>query len=548
MDTRIPTVRPTAPTPPPIVKREYTTRDVATAWICFAVGYLFCRVVPLGDSPLGGMLFIWLLIAGVLVLLRLRQRRLSLLPAVALGVAAAMSASLVLTANPTVRFFAYALSIIACLYALYAATGNGLTGRLSDALPLDFLRALFVLPSTSLEHIFHAVAATRNKKGGGVLLKVLLGLAVTLIPTLVIASQLSYDADFAAVLDRLFTFEPLQIFSHIGSLLFGIPIGMYLYSLYIATADREGKDKLTVSAYRHALTKLRIAPTATAVTAAVPILALYALFFVTQWKYYLSAFGGSLPAGITYADYAREGFFQLCTVSVINLVIIAALTLLLRRQTAAPPRVLRILSLLFAIFTLILIATALSKMVLYIRIYGLTPKRVYATWGMVVLAAIFVLVIIKQFVRRLQLVALAMTVTVTLFTLLSLSGIDSLIASYNVDRYINGTLPTVDVEAFEELGEAAVPAVVRLAEHLDRQQGTEIAAVTPETLIDKVGLYQEVAEWLYQPTTDGNGLFAVTVPMLRADAAKKTAGITSFTESQWEDYCLKRYGEVEWDA
>ena len=234
--------------------------------------------------------------------------------------------------------------------------------------------------------------------------------------------------------------------------------------------------------------------------------------------------------------------------SVINLVIIAALTLLLRRQTAAPPRVLRILSLLFAIFTLILIATALSKMVLYIRIYGLTPKRVYATWGMVVLAAIFVLVIIKQFVRRLQLVALAMTVTVTLFTLLSLSGIDSLIASYNVDRYINGTLPTVDVEAFEQLGEAAVPAVVRLAEHLDRQQGTEIAAVTPETLIDKVGLYQEVAEWLYQPTTDGNGLFAVTVPMLRADAAKKTAGITPFTESQWEDYCLKRYGEVAWDA
>lgn len=49
-----------------------------------------------------------------------------------------------------------------------------------------------------------------------------------------------------------------------------------------------------------------------------------------------------------------------------------------------------------SIFTLILIATAISKMVMYISVYGLTQLRFYTTWFMLLLAVIFVMIIVKQ--------------------------------------------------------------------------------------------------------------------------------------------------------
>jgi len=47
-------------------------------------------------------------------------------------------------------------------------------------------------------------------------------------------------------------------------------------------------------------------------------------------------------------------------------------------------------------------------------------------------------------------------------------NVDAFIAKYNVDRYINGTLQTVDLEAMEELGSSAIPSLIELNEHIDK--------------------------------------------------------------------------------
>ena len=53
-------------------KREYTAAEVAFAWVCFIMGYLFCRVFPVAVSPLGGFLFV-LLLFGVSLFMLLKN-------------------------------------------------------------------------------------------------------------------------------------------------------------------------------------------------------------------------------------------------------------------------------------------------------------------------------------------------------------------------------------------------------------------------------------------------------------------------------------------
>ena len=36
----------------------YSTLESIFAWICFASGYLFCRIFPVYEKPLGGFLFV----------------------------------------------------------------------------------------------------------------------------------------------------------------------------------------------------------------------------------------------------------------------------------------------------------------------------------------------------------------------------------------------------------------------------------------------------------------------------------------------------------
>ena len=170
----------------------------------------------------------------------------------------------------------------------------------------------------------------------------------------------------------------------------------------MASSDKRINDLFTAEECEKAATAIKIAPSVTVIAATLPLLFVYLVFFVSQWKYYVSGFTGVLPQGFSYAEYAREGFFQLCSVSVINLVITAVVILFMQRQGSGSTLVRRLICILFSLFTLVLIATALAKMGMYIESYGLTQKRVYASWLMLVLAVVFVLIPIGQFLERLQ--------------------------------------------------------------------------------------------------------------------------------------------------
>ena len=103
--------------------------------------------------------------------------------------------------------------------------------------------------------------------------------------------------------------------------------------------------------------------------------------------------------------------------------------------------------------------------------------------------------------------AASLVVTVVMFAGLSLSNVDGFIAKYNVDRYVAGTLETVDVDAMRDLGLTAVPQMVRLAELLDEQD---------PLYRQTISYLSHINTWYFDEDPE---LFSYTVPYWQAKQA-----------------------------
>lgn len=158
-----------------------------------------------------------------------------------------------------------------------------------------------------------------------------------------------------------------------------------------------------------------------------------------------------------YSGYARQGFFQLCAAAVLNL----AVFLGVRRQRCAGRGFTRGAQTLLAALTLCLIALALTKMLLYIRLYGLTLLRLYTSCMMVALAVLFLALMVSLY-RPLPMLRLGAALAACTLAVVGLMNAGGLVAQTNVDRYLAGDLQEMDLTQYTDFPDAAAPALCRL--------------------------------------------------------------------------------------
>ena len=475
-------------------KPKFKPSDALFAWLSIAVGYLFVRAMPVTATPTGGMLFLWLLFAFGAAFLFLSKIKICKFAFTLLIVAMLFSIGMLTNGNHTLRGFLFLFLTLG--FAWWCYTAAGLAGkRPFDQNPVAHLyQAIAVLPLSSLWHIFPAFVATGKKDGiNRKLLRTLgliaLGLVIAVIPTVIVILLLSYDAQFMGLIEKIFSFSIDGFWEFVGDLILGVLCAVVIFS--ILSGVRQTNEKTNGEAQTVETPNTHILHAALLCAAVTPLLAVYVIFFVSQWSYYVSAFTGILPGDLTYAAYAREGFFQLCGVSGLNAVMLLLFNLLMRRKSEEHRSPVRILyTAVISIFTLILIATALSKMILYINSYGLTQKRVYASWFMLLLAVCFILVLIGCTVKKLKLFPAIGATAVLFFALITLPNVDGMIASYNTKAYLAGDLKTVDVAALNDLGTSAVPALIELREHfegIEAPSEEEIAKINQiNTALEKI--------------------------------------------------------------
>jgi hypothetical protein len=191
----------------------------------------------------------------------------------------------------------------------------------------------------------------------------------------------SADAVFARLLVNLIHFDVERVASHI--LLFlvfaWLSIG-YMRSFLTGTEpsplrDLWRDDGLAASAAKRS--RLGITEIAT-VLAALDLL--FLLFVVVQFRY---LFGGDalvrVTPDLTYAEYARRGFFELVVAAVLVVPILLAADWLLDRRTQRADSVFRSLAGLQIGLVLAITASAFQRLRLYRASYGLTESRFYAT-------------------------------------------------------------------------------------------------------------------------------------------------------------------------
>ncbi len=153
---------------------------------------------------------------------------------------------------------------------------------------------------------------------------------------------------------------------------------------------------------------------------------LYLVFSVVQIMY-LFIGNMQLPEGYTYAEYAREGFFQLLAVGILNLALVLAGLRYFR-----PHKVLKAVLTVMSLCTFIMLVSSAMRMIIYIQYYYLTFLRILVLWSLVVLFLIFAGVVIYTHKESFPLFRYSLVVVTCLYLCLSFSHPDYWIAKVNV--------------------------------------------------------------------------------------------------------------------
>jgi hypothetical protein len=200
---------------------------------------------------------------------------------------------------------------------------------------------------------------------------------------------------------------------------------------------------------------------------ALPLVLLNVLFAAFNAVQLAVLFGGYdkvlESTGLTYAQYARQGFWQLLWATLLTLLVIA-LALRWAPRGGGRDRVLvRSLLGLLCGLTLVVVASALRRMDLYVDAYGLTRLRLSVAGVEVLLGLVIVLIMAAgvfgagHWLPRAVLGSAAAGVLA-----FGLASPDALIAEQNAARF--DRTGKIDLEYLRNLSADAVPALDRLPE------------------------------------------------------------------------------------
>lgn len=202
--------------------------------------------------------------------------------------------------------------------------------------------------------------------------------------------------------------------------------------------------------------------TATTLEWAGPLFALDVLFAAFVAVQLTVLFGGHDhvidTTGLTYAQYARSGFFQLVWIAALVLGVVALAVKI------APPgreRLLKALLGALCVLTLVVLASALRRLDLYEDAYGLTRIRISVHAVILWLGGVFALVVLAGVRRRAPWLPRAVTaLTIGGLLAFTLSNPDARIASSAVERFER--TGEIDEHYVSTLSTDALPALMTL--------------------------------------------------------------------------------------
>jgi two-component system sensor histidine kinase BaeS len=188
--------------------------------------------------------------------------------------------------------------------------------------------------------------------------------------------------------------------------------------------------------------------------------ALLFVFGLTSTPCALAPAACALPDGVTYAEAAHEGFFQLLAAAIGILVLLMALPARTQLSDRAQARTFTALSTALVLASMPMLVSGVARLWRYESVYGLTVLRLLAYAGLFLVGAVLAWRALTLWVLEQHFVGGALALfTVTMLGLAALRP-DAYIAAQNVQR------PDVDVEYLVLLSDDALPALAEARERL----------------------------------------------------------------------------------
>ncbi len=361
--------------------------------------------------------------------------------------AAWMPAAVALVAVTAVRDASWLVGL--CILAAGGAGSSAVAGRSFRSAVRGGL-AVPIAALRGLGWVARALLAVRRTAAG---LRLAVSLLVGLVLLAVFAPLMaSADPAFAHVLDAV-----VPVFDDTSAIAWTLRFAVGAAGLLGVAFLLAGPP--TAAPPRRPVSRLRRAEWALPMGL---LVALFALFVGVQLT---TMFGTDTyvraTTGLTYAEYARGGFWQLLAVTVLTLLVIV----LGKRWAPVDPVSTRLLLGALAVLTLVIVASAMSRMWLYQQAYGFTVLRLLVLTIELWLGAGFVLTLTAVLRSRPggPLRGMLAAGVVALLGLAVLNP-DGFVAEHNITRYAE--TGTIDADYLSGLSADAVPALDRLPEPL----------------------------------------------------------------------------------
>lgn len=432
---------------------ELSKKDYIFAVFSFLISVITSALGIWGGFRSGMTLSVILIISAVTVYFISKDVKIRFFPLVCGLLAVFVSLSFTLTTNGTIRF----LSFIFC-GVLSLIWFTNLIAEQKESGDLDLLRNIFApIFALALPDIPIAVVSLfqgggeKKKKVGKALLGCLASLPLLMI---IVPLLISSDEAFSGMAELLFG----NLFLNLFKIIVGAVISLFVISYGFSLKKRELPEKME-SGFKGAEN--------TAVTAFLSVISVcYLSYLFSQLAYFFSAFKGFLPENyeFTVSAYARRGFFEMSVIAGINFIVIFAVVLISKKKNGKSGKGIMALCTFIALFTLIIISTALSKMVLYIKSFGMTQLRIGTSGFMIALGFIFISLILRIYIPKIRVLRTAVISFGIILALFGSFNINSVIGEYNYSAYKNGMLETVDTKALYDLGAEGIPYLIKLSE------------------------------------------------------------------------------------
>ncbi len=331
--------------------------------------------------------------------------------------------------------------------------------KLKEYLPGDFIKVAFLpfqflptLGGTMSEFFALRKLGNHNPKTREIIRGTVMAVAALAIFTILFASA---DLVFRKLVDQLFSFsfEPdfvprLIVFIIVSAFFIGA-FGYLSKKASQNTASNAEKKPRSLGALETTILL-------------VSINILFVIFIGLQLTYLFGGNAHIIAQGLTYAEYARKGFYELIVVAILSFLIISFAERQVVKKEDSHLKSFKVLSTLLIVQVIAILVSAYARLSLYEQAYGFSTIRLYSYALMIWIAVVLILLALHIITHgsRAKFALRVFASVVILLVSMNLINPDAFIAKRNIERYkVTGK---VDTAYLASLSYDAIPYTVTL--------------------------------------------------------------------------------------